>query len=180
MTKTAQLELYRLFLIEKLPEPLTPASSHLQLFDNYLENTRLRLRKTRDPYSRTWTYVLQQQIFSVDGETSGSKLAEIHLNDPEYEVLQPFEGREIRKNRYFHEFDLAMFTFDIFLGPLFGLNTARVDFDTRESLEEFIPPPFGIIEVTADPFFRGPSLVDKRFEDIRKHVEPTTSSEFKL
>ena len=39
MNKTAQTELHRLFLIDGLPEPLMPASSHLQLFDNYIENT---------------------------------------------------------------------------------------------------------------------------------------------
>jgi hypothetical protein len=42
--KTAQTELHRIFLIEGLPDPLTPASAHLQLFDNYIENTRLRIR----------------------------------------------------------------------------------------------------------------------------------------
>ena len=34
-----------------------------------------------------------------------TKLAEIHLNESEYSNFEQFEGREIRKNRYFHEFD---------------------------------------------------------------------------
>jgi len=55
MNKTALPEYYRLFLIERLPEPLTPAGAHLQLFDNYIENTRLRLRLIRDPRQRTST-----------------------------------------------------------------------------------------------------------------------------
>jgi len=52
MNKTAQTELHRLFLIERLPDPLLPASSHLQIFDNYIENTRMRLRQIHDPYSK--------------------------------------------------------------------------------------------------------------------------------
>lgn len=170
MSKPAQTELHRLFLIERLPEPLTRASSHLQLFDNYIENTRLRLRSIRDPYSNTWTRILQQHFRSVDGAYSVSKLAEIHLNEAEYAVFEHFEGREIRKNRYFHEFDLVSIAFDVHLGPLWGLNTARVDFETRERMDAFIPPPFAVFEVTNDEFFAGENLVDKKFTDIQAEV----------
>ncbi|MBK8464788.1 MAG: hypothetical protein IPL32_03075 [Chloracidobacterium sp.] len=170
MSKPAQTELHRLFLIERLPEPLTRASSHLQLFDNYIENTRLRLRSIRDPYSNTWTRMLQQRFPSVEGEYSVSKLAEIHLNEAEYAVFEHFEGREIRKNRYFHEFDRVPFAFDVHLGPLWGLNTARVDFETRERMDEFIPPPFAVFEITNDAFFAGEDLVDKKFTDVQAEV----------
>jgi len=170
MNKTAQTELHRLFLIERLPEPLTRASSHLQLFDNYIENTRLRLRSIRDPYSKTWTRILQQRFPAVESEYAASKLAEIYLNDPEYAVFEQFEGREIRKNRYFHEFDHVSFIFDSYLGPLWGLSTARVDFDTRERMDEFIAPPFAIFEVSNDAFFFGENLVDKTFSDVQSEV----------
>jgi CYTH domain-containing protein len=170
MTKPAQTEWHRLFLIERLPEPVTRASSHLQLFDNYIENTRIRLRSIRDPYSKSWTRSLQQRFPTVDGEYSSSKLAEIHLNDAEYAVFERFEGREIRKNRYFHEFDRVSFAFDVYLGNLWGLNTARVDFETRPQMDEFIPPPFAIFEVTNDAFFAGENLVDKKFSDVQAEV----------
>ena len=62
MDKTARTELYRLFLIERLPEPLTPMSAHIQLFDNYIENTRLRLRNIRVPETKEWRHVLQQRF----------------------------------------------------------------------------------------------------------------------
>lgn len=170
MTKTAQTELHRLFLIERLPEPLTRSSSHLQLFDNYIEKTRMRLRSIRDPYRNTWTRLLQQRFPSIENETAVSKLAEIHLNDDEYTVFEQFEGREIRKNRYFHEFDRVSFAFDVHLGPLWGLNTARVDFETRERLDNFLPPPFAVFEVTNNPFFCGENLVEKNFSDIQSEV----------
>ncbi len=170
MTKPAQTELHRLFLIERLPEPLTRASSHLQLFDNYIENTRMRLRSVRDPYSNSWTRSLQQRFPSVDGKYSVSKLAEISLNDAEYAVFEQFEGREIRKNRYFHEFDNATFIFDVYLGNLWGLNTARVDFDSAQRMGDFTPPPFAIFEVTNDPFFSGENLVEKKFSDVQAEV----------
>ncbi len=170
MNKTAQTELHRLFLIERLPEPLTRASSHLQLFDNYIENTRMRIRSIRDPYSKTWTRILQQRFPSVEGEYAMTKLAEIHLNEAEYAAFAHFEGREIRKNRYFHEFDRVSFAFDVYLGSLWGLNSARVDFETRERMDEFIPPPFAIFEVTNDAFFAGENLVMRKFSDVQAEV----------
>lgn len=170
MNKTAQTELHRLFLIEGLPEPLTPASSHLQLFDNYIENTRIRLRQIRDPYTKSWTRILQQRFPAGEDEYAGSKLAEIYLNDAEYAAFERFEGREIRKNRYFHEFDRVSFAFDVYLGALWGLNTAKVDFDTPEQMEEFVPPPFAVFEVTNDPFFWGGNLVARSFSDIQNEV----------
>jgi len=169
MNKTALPEYYRLFLIERLPEPLTPAGAHLQLFDNYIENTRLRLRLVRDPRQRTWTRILQQQLIE-DAHAGLSKLAEMSLDDEEYSLFEQFEGHEIRKNRYFHEFDLINFAFDVYLGDLWGLNTARVDFRNDGEMSAFEPPRFAIFEVTGDPFFLGRSLVGKKFDDIRAEV----------
>ena len=144
MNKTAQTELHRLFLMESLPNPLTPASSHLQIFDNYIENTRIRLRQIRDPYSGTWTRILQQRFLAGEGGSALTKLAEIYLNEAEYAYFAAFEGREIRKNRYFHEFDGVSFAFDIYLGDLWGLTMAKVDFEMQDSMERFLPPPFAV------------------------------------
>ncbi|MFT3744537.1 MAG: hypothetical protein QM785_09585 [Pyrinomonadaceae bacterium] len=170
MNKTAQVELHRLFLVERLPEPLTPASSHLQIFDNYIPNTRLRLRKIRDPYANKWTRVLQQRFPVIEEHGTVTKLAEIYLNDAEYAAFERFEGREIRKNRYFHEVDRVAVAFDIFLGPLFGLTTARVDLETKEALENYLPPPFFVFEVSNDPFFAGENLVGRNFGEIQAEV----------
>jgi len=174
MNKTSATEYYRLFLIERLPEPLTPASAHLQIFDNYIAGTRLRLRLIRDPATKNWVRILQQHV-EVDGP-SGSKLAEIYLNDEEYSNFEQFEGREIRKNRYFHEFDRINFAFDVYLGGLWGLNTARVDFESVEDTHNFEPPSFAVFEATTDPFFVGKNLVNVGFDDVRSRVMQTGST----
>ena len=162
--------MHRSFLIEELPEPLTRASAHIQIFDNYLAGTRLRLRSIRDPETAVWTRILQQRFPVSDRSLSCLKFAEIYLNDAEYAHFQVFEGTEIRKNRYFHEFDRRTFAFDIFLGKLWGLNIARVEFESLEQLEEFVPPPFVVLEVTSEQFFLGEILVTKSFEDVRAEV----------
>jgi hypothetical protein len=176
MNKTAVAEFRRLFLIEGLPEPLEPKSAHIQIFDNYIEGTRLRLRLIRDPYTRNWTKTMQQHTFPDESSPGAVKIAEIYLNEAEYSNFEQFEGREIRKNRYFHEFDGTSFAFDVYLGELWGLNTARVEFENAEAAREFEPPKFAVFDVTNDPFFLGEMLVGKKFDDVRKHVEAIGSS----
>ena len=170
MNKTAQTEYFRLFLIEKLPDPLLPKSAHLQLFDNYVENTRIRLRIVRDPQSKEWTRILQQRISLNDTHPLITKLSEIYLNEAEYAAFEKFEGREIRKNRYYHEFDGREITFDVYMGNLWGLHTARVDFGSAEERNAFEPPPFAVFEVTNEAFFSGWNLVEKKFTDIQAKV----------
>ena len=178
MNKTYRAELCRLFLVETLPAPLTPASTHLQLFDNYVTETRLRMRMTRVPETKEWTYLLQQRLRIIENDLSCWHVAEMHLNDAEHAQLETFEGNEIRKNRYFHEFDGREFTFDVYLGTLWGLNRARVDFQNEDELRTFVPPPFAVFEVTTEPFFDDGNLVYRKFEDVREALgglEPLSS-----
>ena len=177
MNKTYQTELRRLFLIRDLPEPLERSSSHLQIFDNYIENTRLRLRSMRSPDTKEWSYHLQQR-FPVGDNFSLWKIAEIYLNEAEHKIFEQFEGREIsknerketneiRKNRYYYDLDDKKLEIDLFLGELWGLNLVRVVFENEKDFENFELPPFIIAEVTDNPFFSGENLVGKHFGDIQ-------------
>ena len=170
MDKTYRTELRRIFLIEALPEPLTRASAHIQLFDNYIAGTRLRLRSVRDPESRDWNRILQQHTPASENDLSAWKVAEIYLNEAEYAHFEIFEGTEIRKNRYFHEFSGKMISFDVYLGKLWGLNIAIVEFEEKSEMENFVVPSFAAFEVTNDVFFTGSSLVEKKFDEIQSHL----------
>jgi len=168
MDKTYRNEFRRLFLVEHLPEPLTRSDAHLQIFDNYLENTRLRLRSIRVPETKEWNWILQQR-FATDDTGAHWKIAEIHLNETEHHLFEQFEGREIRKNRYFYESDDKQIEIDVFLGNLWGLNIARVCFDTIEELQDFRFP-FDALEVTVGKFFDGTNLVENNFSDVQARV----------
>lgn len=171
MDKAYRTEFRRKFLIEALPEPLTRASRHLQLFDNYIANTRLRIRSVRDPETKAWTWILQQRTSAETGKLCPMKVAEIHFNEAEHAVFETFEGEEIRKNRYFHDFDGMSFAFDLYLGRLWGLNIASVEFTDLASLDAYEPPRFAIYEITNDQFFLGENLVSRKFEDVQAEVE---------
>lgn len=171
MDKTYQTEIYRSFLIHGLPEPLTPASRHLQIFDNYIENTRMRLRTIRIPGERSWTWILQQRFPLHSDDFAVWKYSEVYLNEMEHKVFEHFEGREIRKNRYYHEFDGNELEFDIYLGNLWGLNLLNVYFENMEQMNEYDLPSFVIYEVTNNEFFTGESLADKSFSDVQDEFE---------
>ena len=170
MDKTNDTEIYFSYLIEGLPEPLTRASAHIQIFDNYIAGTRMRIRSVRDPDTAAWTRILQQRFPMSENDLSRMKIAEIYLNDAEYAHFQIFEGNEIRKNRYFHEVDGRNFAFDVYLGDLWGLNIARVQFTSPEHIVAFEPPSFAVFDITNNPFFQGATLVEKKFEDVREEV----------
>jgi CYTH domain-containing protein len=165
--KIAQIVFRRTFLTEGLPGEMTPANSHLQLFDNYIEGTRIRLRKIRLPETREWTRSLEQ---IVPDEAGRFGFSQIVLNETEYDVFQRFEGREIRKNRYFYETAGETFEIDIYLGKLWGLNIAAVYFESEEDRNDFEPPDFAVLEITADEFFNGANLVAKEFADIQDRL----------
>lgn len=170
MDKTCRTEFHRSFLIETLPEPLTRASAHIQIFDNFITETRLRLRSVRNPENKEWTHVLRQSFPADGNDLSTVKVVEMHLNEAEYAQLKIFEGNEIRKNRYFHDFDNRSFSFDVYLGGLWGLNTSRIEFSSRNDLDLFEPPPFAVFEITHNRFFQGANLVGASFENVRAEV----------
>ena len=179
MDKTKQIEMRRVFLIENLPAPLTRASRHLQIFDNYIENTRLRLRSVRSPETKEWTWILEQRFPLED--LSQWTVSQIYLNEAEHLAFGIFEGREIksnerietneiRKNRYFYALG-GDFEIDLFLGELWGLNLAKINFKSVEELEAFVIPSFALLEVTSNEFFVGANLIGKNFSDVQAEFE---------
>lgn len=168
MNKTHRDEWRRLFLLERLPEPLTRADRHLQIFDNYIAQTRIRLRTVREPETKERRWILQQH-FAADAARAHRKIAEIYLNEAEYQVFKPFEGREIRFNRYFYETNGKTIELDVFLGGLSGLILARVHFESAEEMRNYAFP-FEAPEVTNDLLFEGAALVGKSYPEVRAHV----------
>jgi len=166
-----KIELRRVFLLENLPAPLTRANEHLQLFDNYIKKTRLRLRYVRSPQTKEWTRILEQRFPADENDLSVWKTLEIFLNENEYQALEKFEGREIRKNRYLYAFGKKQFEIDVFLGNLWGLCLAKIYFEIVEEMRGFEKPDFAIAEVTNNKFFTGAELVEKNFADVQKEFQ---------
>ena len=169
-SKYARIERERRYLLQDLPEGLTRADHHLQITDNYLTGTRLRIRKVRDPKTNKWIVKFTQKFAPNPADLSRTIITNTYLNALEAETLAVFEANEIRKNRYPFEFAGRQFSVDMFLGDLFGLVLAEVSFETDEELDSFPLPPFAMADVTNHELFSGGKLSELTFEDIRNEV----------
>lgn len=169
-SKYARVERERRYLLQDLPEGMNRASPHLQITDNYITGTRLRIRKMRDPQTNKWTVKFTQKFAPDTEDFSRTIITNIYLNALEAETLAVFEANEIRKNRYPFEFEGRKFSVDMFLGDLFGLVLAEVSFETDEELDNFPKPPFAIADVTSSELFTGRKLCELAFTDIREEI----------
>jgi CYTH domain-containing protein len=169
-SKYARIERERRYLLQDLPEGLTRADHHLQITDNYVTGTRLRIRKVRDPKTNKWIVKFTQKFAPNPEDLSRTMITNTYLNATEAETLAIFEANEIRKNRYYFEFEGRKFSIDMFLGDLFGLVLAEVSFETDQELDSFPKPPFAIADVTDNEIFSGGKLSELTFEDIRNEI----------
>jgi CYTH domain-containing protein len=169
-SKYARVERERRYLLQDLPEGLTRADPHLQITDNYITGTRLRLRKVREPRTNKWTVKFTQKFVPDPEDLSLTIITNTYLNALEAETLSVFNTNEIRKNRYYFAFAGRKFAVDMFLGDLFGLVLAEVDFETDEDVDLYRKPPFAIADVTDDPLFTGGRLCELTFAEVRQHI----------
>jgi CYTH domain-containing protein len=170
-SKYALIERERRYLLSDLPEGLTRADHHLQITDNYITGTRLRIRKVRDPRTNKWIVKFTQKFARDPSDLSRTVITNTYLNAIEAETLALFNANEIRKNRYPFEFAGKKFTVDMFLGDLFGLVLAEISFDSDAELDDFAKPPFALVDVTNIEVFSGGRLSELTFADIRKEIE---------
>ena len=169
-SKYARVERERRYLLQDLPEGMSRADHHLQITDNYISGTRLRLRKVRDPKTNKWVVKFTQKFAPDTDDLSRTTITNTYLNPIEADTLAIFEANEIRKNRYHFEFEGRQFSVDMFLGDLFGLVLAEVSFDNDDELENFSPPPFALAEVTNNELFSGGRLSQLSFADLKDEL----------
>jgi CYTH domain-containing protein len=177
MNKTFRTEYRRLFLLERLPEGINRADEHLQFFDNYIDNTRLRLRTTRQPHTKTWQYALEQ--IEPGEEINSWSISTILLNEAEHYAFSAFEGREIKRNERietneirFNRYTYNGLDIDVFLGKeIWGLVIATMRFEERQEMDAAASPEFAILEITGNSFFIGENLIGKSFESVREEFE---------
>jgi CYTH domain-containing protein len=169
-SKYARVERERRYLLRDLPEGMTRADPHLQITDNYITGSRLRLRRVRDPRTNKWTVKFTQKFAPDPSDLSRTIVTNTYLNALEAEVLSIFNSNEIRKNRYKFKFEGREFAVDMFLGDLFGLVLAEVSFETDEELENFAKPPFALADVTNDELFSGGKLCELAFNEVRREI----------
>src|SRR5688500_5244890 len=169
-SRYARVERERRYLLRELPAGLKLSDPHAQITDNYVTNTRLRLRKVRDPRANEWTLKLTQKHAPEPPDFSRTLVTSMYLSPYEYEALSVFEGNEVRKNRYPFEHGGRLYSVDVFLGHLRGLVLAESDFDSDEEMDAFPPPASAHSAVTRDELFTGGRLAYLTAEELRDEL----------
>jgi CYTH domain-containing protein len=163
----------RRFLMSAFPPGLERNSPHLQLTDNYLTNTRLRLRKIRVPETKERRWLLTQIIHPVPADLSQTIKVNTWLSAQEYEVLSVFEGNETRKNRFAYRHEGRGYTIDLYLGPLWGLLIAKTTLESDPALAPAPMPDFASADITNDLLFNGPKLSELTIQELRSQFSRT-------
>ncbi len=158
----------RRFLLNKFPPGLERNAPHLQITDNYLTNTRLRLRKIRVPETRERRWLLTQVLHPVKGDQAQIVKVNMWLSPEEYEVLSVFEGNEVRKNRFNYEYEGRAFTVDLYLGALWGLLIAHTSVEDDATVDQTFLPVFAVADITNKAMFSGPNLAELTIEEVRR------------
>src|SRR5256885_9661383 len=91
VSKYARVERERRYLLQNLPEGLTRASPHVQITDNYITGTRLRIRKVREPQTNKWTVKFTQKFAPNPEDLSRTIITNVYLNALEAETLATFD-----------------------------------------------------------------------------------------
>lgn len=170
-SKYARIERERRFLLNELPEGLTRTDPHVQITDNYITGTRLRIRKVRDPRTNKWTVKFTQKFAPDRSDLSRTIITNTYLTALEADTLSVFEANEIRKNRYYLDFGGRRFSVDMFLGDLLGLVLAETSFETDDEMKQLQMPSFALADVTNNEIFTGGRLCQLTFDDIRKEAQ---------
>jgi CYTH domain-containing protein len=170
-SKYARVERERRYLLRDLPEGLSRADHHLQITDNYITGTRLRIRKVRDPKTNKWVVKFTQKFAPNPDDLSRTIITNTYLSAIEAETLSMFDANEIRKNRYEFEFEGRTFSIDMFLGRLFGLVLAETGFESDDELDKFTLPIFAVADVTNNELFTGGRLSELTLADIQTEIE---------
>ncbi len=165
-----RVERQRRYLLSELPEGVPLRDEHAQITDNYITNTRLRLRKSRWVPTGEWSLKLSQKQTPAPPDFGRALLTTLYLNRAEYEALSVFEANELRKNRYYFRHEGRLVSVNVYLGDLRGLVLAEIDFDTDAEMDAFPLPPFAHADVTRDETFTGARLVELTAEELRAEL----------
>src|SRR5256714_6644631 len=97
-------------------------------------------------------------------------ITNLYLTAMEAETLPIFAATEIRKTRYYLDFEPCRYSIDMFIGDLFGLVLAETSFESDEELDNFQMPPFAIADVTNNKTFAGGKLSELTYSDVRNEI----------
>jgi CYTH domain-containing protein len=156
--KYARFEFERRFLANRVPSGLR-TDTGWRIYDRYIKNTHLRLRRQEPLGGGETIYKLGQKNAPSPPDFARTTMTTLYLSRGEYDVLANLPARELRKQRKHLSEGGRTFSVDVFEESLAGLVLAEVTVETsRELDEEWQLPGWVSREVSDDIRFTGAAL----------------------
>ncbi|HMS21037.1 hypothetical protein [uncultured Sphingorhabdus sp.] len=151
--KYSLIERERRWLVDPRQRPDLGNLDHVLIEDQYISNTRMRLRRMTD--SKTGLSVLKLTKKYECPDPLARPIVTAYLTEIEFEVFAKLDARSLAKKRY----SVEGFSIDQFVGALDGLELAEIERSDEQMLRDLQPPAWAAAEVSADLRYQGGNLV---------------------
>lgn len=152
----SRYEIERKFLLKTLPISLP--HQYVDIEDNYLGNSSLRLRIERSEQGEIIGRKLTKKDKASDKGPETSIITSLYLSESDLLALGELKGSTLKKRRYIYEDKLYRIVYDQFKNNLAGLILAEIEFKDHPACAAFVPPYSDWQEVTGDPNYSGGTL----------------------
>ena len=122
------------------------------VFDRYLDNTRLRLRRVEK--NGETIYKLGKKYGLSE---AGEPVITIYLTRAEYDIFSRLPGQDLAKRRTYFDWQGNRFALDTF-GAASPLVLCECEAASAEAVRRVVFPPFCVEEVTGDERYFGSNL----------------------
>lgn len=146
----------RRFLVDAGKAPLLDEAGARRIEDLYIEGGRLRLRSITQLSTGEREFKLGKK-YAPDNPLIGP-MANLYLNEEEYEVLARLPGARLAKRRH----KVGAFVIDVFEGDLTGLVLAECEATNRMAAMAVEIPDWCVREVTTEPEYTGWRLAQNK------------------
>lgn len=163
-----QIEIERVFLVKQLPDDLLKYKPVAMDTGDFYENNKkeevainhLTVRSKDDHY----------EIRKKEGSSGYKKIEHtIYITKEEFDLLMSVAPQRHQKNRYLYPIeDGHICELDIYLGKLTGYARVEVEFKSEEEMNNFVPPQWFGVEITALNHYIHKNLGSITFNDLKQ------------
>jgi CYTH domain-containing protein len=155
--KYAHMERERRWLVDMSTRPTLENTPFVSVKDNYIEDSRLRLRRMIDSATGQQSLKLTKKYETAD--PLARPIVTAYLDEAEYALLARLPSRCLAKRRYEIADGNQIFSLDIFEGMMKGLELAEIEQACDADLRTVSPPAWTHREVSDDVRYQGGMLV---------------------
>lgn len=171
--KYAVGEYERRFLLGHRPHGMIDPRA---IVDEYINDTRLRLRTVDWPDTDEHQQKLGHKRRLVEGDPTGIMCTSLYLDDNEVAVLSLLPSRRLAKTRWRLNVGAVVASVDVFEESLEGLILLEVDLGAPDLLDGFTPPSWAGPDVTRNERFTGGELAGRSFHDLADDISLAVTS----